>query len=130
MSELRAPFRRQRDTLCQTVEDAEGLRTGLAEQKAHLPELRKTCEADIFPQFRNWTADLRRAVLPLDIKPLRRKARSLQGLLRLVLTNGRAMRILTGNLLLRLGLVAILLGKLGLVILILWGAVKLGEPFM
>jgi len=130
MSELRAPYRRQRDDLMVAVDEIETLREDLSEPKAELPELREVCRTSIFPEMRRWSAELRGEVQPIDIKPLRRKAKSLRGLLRLVLGNRRAMRILIGNLMLRAALVLILLAKLGLVILVIWGAVKLGELFM
>ena len=126
MSELRKPYRRQASELHLAVEEARALREDLAEQCAALPDLCQTCETGIFPMFRNWAADMRRALQPLDIKPLKRRARSLRGLLRLVLTNRRAMRVILGNMLLRLGLLVVLLVKLGILLLIIWGAVKLG----
>jgi hypothetical protein len=126
MNELRKPYRRQASELHLAVEEARALREDLAEQRAALPELCQTCETGIFPLFRRWTADMWREIKPLDTKPLRRRAKSLRGLLRQVLTNRRAMRIILGNMLIRLGLLVVFLAKLGILALIIWGAVKLG----
>jgi len=125
MSDLAAPYRSQRERLDLAIDEVETLRTGLAEEREALPGLQDTCEAEIFPKFRNWTADLRRAIQPVyKIKTLRKRARSMRGLMRLVLSNGRAIRVLLGNALLRLAILLVFLLKLGLLALIIWGAIK------
>ncbi len=127
MSELRTPFGYQRELMKQAADDAESLRAGLAAEREAMPELQRECTTRIFPLFRNWSHDLRKANQPVKVRDLRRRAKSLRGLMALVLTNRKAMSVLFGNVMLRLAILLVFLVKLGLLIGIIWGAVRLAE---
>ncbi|MDJ0840374.1 MAG: hypothetical protein QNK37_27940 [Acidobacteriota bacterium] len=127
IDKLREPYRRQSKELIGAREEAGAERDDLAIERAAWPELQKTCERDLFPTFENWNSGLKKRIKPLKFRELRKKAKSMRGLLRITWFDGKSFKTRSLNWLIRIALVLILLIKLALVLGLIWLVVKFSD---